>query len=50
VGWRRLGLTRAEKPQAARHRPGRGKAGADEQGQGGAVADATRACARQSED
>ena len=47
--WRRrqLGLTEPEKPQTARDRTGRGEAGADEQGQCSAAADAARARQRE---
>ena len=45
-----FGLTKPEEPQAAHHRTGRGEAGADEQGQGGAAADAARTCVGQRED
>jgi 2-polyprenyl-6-methoxyphenol hydroxylase-like FAD-dependent oxidoreductase len=47
---RRLGLSTPEEPQTARHGAGRGEAGADRQGQGGAVADAARAGTRQRKD
>jgi len=48
---RLVDLTKPEKPQAARHRTTRrGKAGADQQGQGGAAADATQAGTRQGKD
>ena len=45
----RFGLTKSEEPQTTRHGTGRGKGGADEQGQGGAATDAAwpRACQRE---
>src|SRR5262249_9746858 len=48
--WLRFDLTKTEKPQAAHHRTSRGKAGPDEQGQGGAVADTTQTRTGQRED
>src|SRR4029077_2577092 len=49
AGLVRFGLAKSEEPQTTRHGTGRGKAGADEQGQGGAATDAAwpRACQRE---